>query len=171
MIFRKHIWIFLLLINGQLFSQVKTIQAVKTEQAPKIDGLLDDAVWSNIDAVTDFVQNFPTYGISPSQKTEVKIFYDNSAIYVAAYLYDDPAEIRKQITARDGEQQSDVDHFSVFFDTYNDNQNGFQFLVTTANVQSDAKLGPNLGDEFNYGDKTGMPCGKVMWQCNQTAGL
>ncbi len=45
--------------------------------------------------------------------------------------------------------------FSIFLDTYHDRQNGFQFLVTSANVQSDAKLGANL--ELNvgeYGDKT-----------------
>ena len=78
-----------------------------------------------------------------------------TAIYIGAYLYDDPSLIRKQITARDGEQQKDVDYFSVFFDTYNDHQNGFQFLVTSANVQTDARLGPNLGGDFGeYGDKT-----------------
>jgi hypothetical protein len=90
-----------------------------------------------------------------SQKTEVKILYDNAAIYVGAYLYDDPALIRKQITARDGESQSDVDYFSIFLDTYNDHQNGFQFLVTTANVQTDARLSPNSTSDFNsFGDKT-----------------
>lgn len=155
MAFKNYIWLPFLLICGELFSQVKTIEAIKAGQAPKIDGHLDDAVWNTIPAVSDFVQNFPTYGLPASQKTEVKIAYDNFAIYVGAFLYDDPAQIRKQITARDGEQQSDVDYFSVFFDTYNDNQNGFQFLVTTANVQTDAKLGPNLGGDFNsFGDKT-----------------
>jgi hypothetical protein len=62
--------------------------------------------------------------------------------------------IRKQLTARDEEQQQDVDYFSIFIDTYNDQQNGFQFLVTTSNVQSDAKVttasNPALGQ---YGDK------------------
>jgi hypothetical protein len=76
--------------------------------------------------------------------------YDNAAIYVGAYLYDDPALIRKQITARDGESQSDVDYFSIFLDTYNDHQNGFQFLVTTANVQTDARLSPNSTSDFNF---------------------
>jgi hypothetical protein len=115
---------------------------------------LNDAAWANIPAVTDFIQNYPNYGSPASQKTSVKIAYDNFAIYIGAYVYDDPAQIRKQITARDGEQQSDVDYFSVFFDTYNDNQNGFQFLVTTANVQTDAKLGPNLGTINAFGDIT-----------------
>jgi Domain of unknown function (DUF5916)/Carbohydrate family 9 binding domain-like len=155
-ILRRFIWLPLLLVSLHLFSQEKVIPAYKIQQAPKIDGVLDDAAWANVPVVTgDFVQNYPSYGVPASQKTKVKIAYDNSAIYVSAYLYDDPAQIRKQITARDGEQQTDVDYFSVFLDTYNDNQNGFQFLVTSANVQTDAKLGPNYSGDFgSYGDKT-----------------
>lgn len=145
----------LIFFSLQLFSQVKTLQAIKISQPPVIDGLLDDAVWKTAPALTDFIQNYPTYGLPGSQKTVVKVVYDNSAIYVGAYLYDDPALIKKQITPRDTAQQQDVDYFSIFFDTYNDHQNGFQFLVTTANVQVDARMGPNLGDNINYyGDKS-----------------
>lgn len=145
----------LLLVCIPAISQPKNLQAVKATQPPKIDGSLDDAAWALAPVLTDFIQNFPTYGIPISKKTEVKILYDNTAIYVGAYLYDDPALIRKQITQRDGEQQNNVDYFSVFFDTYNDHQNGFQFLVTTANVQTDARLSPGSGSDFNsFGDKT-----------------
>ncbi len=148
----------LLLFCTPLFSQEKTLQAIKITQAPKIDGRLDDVVWANIQEATDFIQNSPNTGQPASQKTTVKIVYDDAAIYIGAYLYDDPSLIRKQITARDAELQKDVDYFSIFMDTYNDNQNGFQFVVTTANVQSDARLGPNLGKGDNnfgeYGDKT-----------------
>ena len=145
----------LFLVCVSVYSQQKTSQAFKTNQAPKIDGNLDDAAWADAPVLTDFIQNFPEYGLPVSKKTEVKIIYDNSAIYVGAYLYDDPALIRKQITARDGEGQTDVDYFSIFLDTYNDHQNGFQFLVTSANVQTDARLSPNSGGDFNsFGDKT-----------------
>jgi len=127
---------------------------VKIEKAPRIDGKLDDEAWSKMPVASDFIQNFPRYGIEASQKVIVRIGYDNSAIYVAAHLLDDPSLIRRQITPRDGEAQTDVDYFSVFFDTYNDDQNGFQFLVTAANVQTDARLAPNLGGNFNnFGDK------------------
>jgi hypothetical protein len=145
----------LLLVCGQVFSQSKSIQAVKASHPPKIDGVLDDAAWNDVPAATDFIQNFPSYGSPASQRTVVKIVYDNSAIYIGAYLYDEPSLIRKQITARDEELQKDVDYFSVFLDTYNDDQNGFQFLVTCSNVQTDARLSPNIsiaGGE--YGDKT-----------------
>ena len=149
------IWLPFFLVCVNLYSQVKTLQAIKISQAPKIDGNLDDAAWSNVPPATDFIQNFPTFGNPSTMRTEVKLMYDNNAIYVGAYLYDDPALIRKQLTARDGEQRQDVDYFSVFFDTYKDLQNGFQFTVTTANVQSDARLTPNQNTDFGeYGDKT-----------------
>lgn len=155
MLLKNYICLPLLLIGVTVFSQQKSIQAVKITQAPKIDGNLDDAAWADAPVLTDFIQNFPTFGLPVSKKTEVKIIYDNSAIYVGAYLYDDPTLIRKQITARDSESQTDVDYFSVFFDTYNDHQNGFQFLVTTANVQTDARLSPTAGGSFgSFGDKT-----------------
>ncbi len=134
------------------------MQAIKVAQAPKIDGILDDAAWVNITPATGFIQNYPSAGQPASQETKVKVVYDDAAIYVGAYLYDDPSLIRKQITARDAELQKDVDFFSIFLDTYKDKQNGFQFVVTSANVQSDARLGPNLGNGGSgfgeYGDKT-----------------
>src|SRR4051812_47172231 len=138
------------------FSQPKILTAVKTPQAPKIDGHLDDAIWQEAPMATDFIQNFPEYGLAATVKTEVRILYDDNAVYIGAYLYDDPSLIRKQITSRDAEQRQDVDYFSVFFDTYNDQQNGFQFLVTSANVQSDARIGGSTdNDRFgDFGDKT-----------------
>lgn len=148
-------YIFLLLLCFQSVAQVKTTQAVKTVQAPRIDGVLNDAVWQQAPVLTDFIQNSPSPGSPGTSKTEVRILYDNTAIYVGAFMQDDPALIRKQFTARDGEQMRDVDYFSVFFDTYNDKQNGFQFLVTSANVQSDARVSPSYSGEFgSYGDKT-----------------
>lgn len=138
-----------------LLSQPKILPAIKISQAPKIDGDLNDPVWQLAPVATDFIQNFPNVGAPATQRTEVRILYSNSAIYIGAYLYDDPALIRRQITARDEEQQKDLDYFSVFLDTYNDHQNGFQFLATSTNVQTDARMAPNINTGFgSYGDKT-----------------
>lgn len=144
------------MVCGSLFSQEKTLQAIKlTHPPPRIDGNLDDMAWKEVAVATDFIQNFPNFGSPATQKTEVRIVYDNSAIYIGAYLYDDPGLIRKQITARDEEQFKDLDYFSVFLDTYNDHQNGFQFLVSSSNVQTDARLSPSFITDFGeYGDKT-----------------
>lgn len=152
MTLRKIICLPLLLACTLLYSQEKSIQALKIAQAPKIDGYLSDDVWAMAPEATGFIQNYPVAGQQASQKTTVKVIYDDAAIYVGAYLYDDPLLIRKQLTARDEEMQKDVDYFAIFFDTYNDNQNGFQFVVTSANVQSDARLGPNLGSTSGFGE-------------------
>src|ERR1700752_4915835 len=103
--FKRHICLPLLLIASQCFSQAKTLQAVKISQAPRIDGTLDDAAWKDAPVAKSFIQNFPNTGQPSTERTEVKVVYDNSAIYVGAYLYDDPTLIRKQITARDAESQ------------------------------------------------------------------
>ena len=152
----KHLFCLpLILVCLQAMPQNKSLQATKTTQPPKIDGSLDDAAWLHASLATDFIQNFPQSGQPGSEKTEVKILYDDNAIYIGAMIYDDPALIRRQLTARDGEQRSDVDYFSVFLDTYKDKQNGFQFLVTVENVQTDAKISPNQQTSFGeYGDKS-----------------
>ena len=138
-----------------VLSQARTIQATKVQHPPVIDGKLEDEGWKLSPVATNFIQNFPTYGSPASQRTEVRVLYDDDAIYVGAYLYDDPSLIRKQITARDEEQQKDLDFFSVFIDTYRDQQNGFQFLVTSSNVQTDARIAPNQTLTYGeYGDKT-----------------
>lgn len=145
----------ILLSPGAIYAQGKKVVAVKTSEAPKIDGSLNDPAWVQAPVLKDFIQNFPNYGQPATNSTEVRILYDNTSIYVGAMIHTSPSLIRKQITARDAESQTDVDYFSIFFDTYHDHQNGFQFLVTTANVQTDAKLAPNIGGDFNsFGDRT-----------------
>src|SRR4030095_12081028 len=152
---RNLLLIALCFLHQLAFSQPKTLSAVKSAHAPVIDGNLTDFVWQSAPLAGGFHQSSPAYGFPVTANTEVKILYDDEAIYVGAYLYDDPSMIRKQLTARDGEQQQDIDYFSVFLDTYNDNQNGFQFLVTSANVQTDARLNATANPGFGqFGDKT-----------------
>ena len=120
--------------------QLKRTHAVKVTTAPRIDGSLDEEVWQLAPEATGFITNTPSFGLTASDSTSVKILYDNTAIYVGAFLYDDPQDIRRQFTPRDQERLADVDNFAVFIDSYLDRQNAFQFLVTSRNVQSDARV-------------------------------
>lgn len=133
---------------AQAEAQERSISALKINSSIKIDGHLEEALWKEAAAADSFILNSPQFGVPASQRSVVRILYNDQAIYIGAYLYDDPKLIRKQLTSRDGEQRNDVDYFSVFFDTYNDDQNGFQFLVTSRNVQSDGRLLPNLNSQF-----------------------
>src|SRR3954467_1335660 len=126
------------------FAQKKIVKALEVNVSPKLDGILDEPAWADAPMVTNFITNTPVFGEASIVKTEVRVVYDNTSIYIGAYLYDKPSLIRKQMTLRDGEQRQDADYFAVFFDTYQDNQTGFEFLVTSRNVQSDARLSPNV---------------------------
>ncbi|MGN6601705.1 MAG: DUF5916 domain-containing protein [Ginsengibacter sp.] len=121
------------------YSQTKSISSVKTNQVPRIDGNPDDAVWKSIPYVSEFETSTPVFG-KPADETHVKICYSNSAVYVLAYMHDDPKNIRKQLTRRDEVTGSDVDFFSIGIDTYHDKQNAFLFKVSAAGVQEDAKI-------------------------------
>ena len=127
----------------------KSYRATRTTQKIKIDGILDDAAWENIPVATNFVQFSPVPFGKPLRNTEVKIIYDDDAVYIAAMLYDDPDSIRKELSQRDND--NNVDIFGVAMDCFQDGQNGFQFLVTAAGVQEDMKVGNfSCGDGCNH---------------------
>lgn len=128
----------------------KKLNSTRAENAPKIDGILDDATWATAEIATDFIQFRPDMGISllESQRTEVKVTYDNDAIYVAAYLYDDPKDIMTQLTARDNFGQTDF--FTLVLNPNNDAQNDTQFIVFSSGVQADAIASPSIGQDFSW---------------------
>lgn len=135
--------------NNNSKPKTKIIEAVKAVEAPKIDGVLDDAVWQNIQPVSDFSTFEPDVGKTPNQKTEVRITYDNIAVYIGAYMYDEtPDKILKEMGLRDT-WNINADYFGVCFDTYNDKQNGFGFYLTASGVQNDAKYSSN-GEDGNW---------------------
>lgn len=131
-------------------AQVRSLPAVKITSTIKIDGNLDDEAWKNIEPTGDFITISPVYGRVSTRNTKVKIAYDNNAIYIGAYMYDHPANIRKQLTARDVLDRQDVDIFTVGFDTYRDKQNAFVFKVSAANVQGDIKISQSAGVVYDY---------------------
>lgn len=131
---------------------VKKLEAVKTNVAPKIDGDLTDEVWKNIPIATDFIENNPVAGRheKPEERTEVKIIYDNTAIYVGARMYETSADrVARELTTRD--RIANDDFFGLILDTYLDGLNGVGFYVTAAGVQYDAKYsnGGNEDDTWN----------------------
>jgi hypothetical protein len=139
----------LVLYVNPAFAQRK-METMRTLTPPKIDGLISDSDWGSVIPADDFINNSPDYGKPASKRTLVWILYDDEAIYVAAKMFDNPTEIRKQLTARDKEQRQDVDFFTVCFDTYNDDQNAFQFTVTSRNVQSDARISLTSQRDYSW---------------------
>lgn len=108
-----------------------------TDIAPNIDGDLTDEVWTNQPVANGFLQNTPKPRQSPSGETEVKMVYDNDAVYIAARLWDQPDSIYNFLTERD--DVGNADFFTVVFNNYQDGINGDGFSVTPSGVQIDTK--------------------------------
>lgn len=128
----------------------KVYQIQRTDNAPKIDGILDDIAWKNAEIATDFVQFRPTVGktMPKNKRTIVKMTYDDSGIYISAYLYDNPEDMMKQFTQRDDFGQSDF--FAAVFNPNNDAQNNTEFFVFSSGTQADATESPGNGEDFGW---------------------
>ena len=105
----------------------------------RIDGRLDESAWQAAPAATGFVQRDPVEGAPADEKTEVRILFDESAVYVAARMFDGrPEQIADQLVRRD--ERGQYDYFEVAFDPNLDRRTGYLFRVSAANVQRDVYL-------------------------------
>lgn len=115
----------------------------RAEKSPKIDGILDDDAWKNVNSTNSFIQANPTSGLPVKNQTEVKIIYDNTSVYVCAMLYDNACDsICRQLGNRD--EGVNADEFRIVFDTYNTEQDAFVFIVSAAGLQGDSKFSDEL---------------------------
>ena len=62
--------------------------ATYVDEAPKIDGVLDDPIWQQIQPISDFKQRDPAEGQEPTERTELRIAFDEEAIYFGITLFD-----------------------------------------------------------------------------------
>ncbi|MGB0896666.1 MAG: DUF5916 domain-containing protein [Flavobacteriaceae bacterium] len=149
----KHLLLVLLCFSFGISSaqeDKKSLQINRTSNAPKIDGVLDDSVWDKAQPAEDFIQFKPEMGKRETNqnKSIVKLTYDDNAIYVGAYLYDDPNLIMRQFNSRDNFGQSDF--FGVVFNPNNDAQNDTEFFVFSSGAQADAIANPSIGEDFSW---------------------
>ena len=131
-------------------AQKKSIQAVFAENAIAIDGKIQEPIWDSAPIATDFIMFEPDNGkiINDNKKSDVRVLYDNNAIYISAVLYDnEPEKMLKEITDRDDFGTSE--HFGVFINGYNDGQQEFRFFVSAAGVQMDA-LATEDNEDFSW---------------------
>ena len=134
-------------------------RARRAAAPPRMDGRLDDAAWAGVPPITDLVQTEPAEGQPASERTEVRILYDDDAIYVGARMFDrEPNLVRAELSRRDNSSNSD--RIQVAFDAYHDHRSAFAFSVNPSGVRSDVLT---EGDN-DFGDETWDP----VWDAHAT---
>ncbi len=119
---------------------LRRIQAMRITDALKIDGSLDEPAWSLAQPATDFLQQQPTEGVPASERTEVRVLFDDKNIYFGIRAFDSDAKhINARELVRDADFSND-DTVAIMLDTYHDRRNAFRFIVNPLGTQQDALI-------------------------------
>jgi Carbohydrate family 9 binding domain-like/Domain of unknown function (DUF5916) len=112
--------------------------AVRIEQAPRLDGNLDDEVWRQGAVFSDFRMVFPAMG-DPSEKTELRILHDHDSLYIGVYCYDsEPSKIAANSMAHDGDEEGHAeDVVKILLDPFQNKRNAYVFSVNARAARSE----------------------------------
>lgn len=121
--------------------------AVRVGEPIRIDGRLDEEVWSRAEAITGLTQVVPTEGEPASERSEIRFLYDGDALYIGAALYDS-----HPVTARLGRRDmgmSASDWLTVIIDSYHDHRTAYGFEVNPLGVRRDQTRG-SFGEDDSW---------------------
>ncbi|TMQ73484.1 MAG: hypothetical protein E6K81_04410 [Candidatus Eisenbacteria bacterium] len=125
------------------------IRAVRLTGDITIDGALTEPVWQCDNACTAMVERIPIEGVPAAQRTEVRVAYDDHAIYIGARMYDTAPD---SIVARLGRRDDSVasDEFAVYLDPYHDRRSGYFFVINAAGALSDGTLSNDVSSDKSW---------------------
>jgi len=117
----------------------RVLRAVRSAGTIEIDGRLDEPAWLAAPAATGFVQRDPEQGQPASEETELRLVFDDRALYAGVRLRDrSPDAISRQLSRRDALAEADA--FALLLDPHHDHRSGVLLEVSAAGVQRDAAL-------------------------------
>lgn len=123
------------------------LRPVRTDSPPRIDGKLDDSIWSKALTVTEFRTFYPDFGKVIPESTVAYSAYDNENLYFAFRCFDpSPSTIKATVGQRDNIRNDDWICLNI--DTFNDQQSLFAFYVNPYGIQMDSR-GTNTAEDMS----------------------
>jgi len=148
-------FVFILFLYKSSFTQDvttrKEIQAYRMEENYTFvfDGRMDEPFWQKIDPATGFLMQEPREDANATEKTEVRIAYDDNYLYMGVMLYDsDPLGIKTFLKRRDVRLVSD-DRFTWIFDTFNNQRSAYFMEINPNGLRTDGLLTVGQGSNIN----------------------
>ena len=119
-----------------------TVRAIRLSAGIRLDGVLDEEVYRTVPPITDFLQQVPVEGAPESERTEAWIMFDDTNVYVSARVHDSAPESEwvANEMRRDTNQLRQNDTFTVFFDTFYDRRNGYNFYTNPLGARADQQF-------------------------------
>ena len=117
-----------------------TLEARRTAGPITLDGTLAEAAWALADSTRGtFYQSIPDQGAPATERTVVRVLYDDDRLYVGAVMYDSRPDLLVSAGMEQDFATQDSDIFGFALDTYLDRQNAFLFAVNPAGALFDAQ--------------------------------
>ena len=117
----------------------QTIEAMRFQATPKIDGSLDDSCWQNVKVTVDTFK-IAELEMTPPDQTQAYIGFDDEALYIGFRCTQEETSMIANQTRRDGSFQYE-DHVAVYLDTHLDRLRSYCFAVNPLGTQRDEKQG------------------------------
>jgi hypothetical protein len=108
----------------------------KLTEEINFNGIVDEPAWESIPPLS-MVQNVPVFGNDPTEKTEVRIAYNDDNIFVSARMFDQEASRIMSTSKKRDEISAGNDWFTIIFDSFNDKENGLAFATTPSGLRTD----------------------------------
>ncbi len=116
-----------------------SVHAARAQAPVTLDGRLDDPAWRDAPVASGFLQRDPDQGQPATEPTELRLLFDDHALYVGARLLDrEPGKIVRQLSRRDALAEADT--FALYLDPHRDRRTGVVLQVSAAGVQRDAAI-------------------------------
>ncbi|HEY5666909.1 MAG TPA: carbohydrate binding family 9 domain-containing protein [Gammaproteobacteria bacterium] len=128
----------------------KSFRVVRNDVVINVDGVLDEAVWGRVTLIDDLHQVEPVEFAEPSQRTEIRVFYDDEALYVGARLWDTEADRITANVLRQGDGLDSEDRITIILDPYLDRRSGYRFELNSNGVRWDALYQDTTRVESNW---------------------
>ncbi len=121
-------------------AQERELVPLRIMESPRMDGVPDEEIWKKAMPASGFTQQRPDEGSPASERTEVRVLYDEQTLYIGVWAFDsDPSGIIATQMARDGDLADD-DYFQIILDTFLDRQNGVLFATNPDGARYDAQV-------------------------------
>ncbi|HEU4689328.1 MAG TPA: DUF5916 domain-containing protein [Vicinamibacterales bacterium] len=118
-----------------------TVRAIRLSAPLRLDGQLDEAVYSEVPSISDFYQQEPVEGVVATEKTEAWILFDEDAFYVTFRCWESrPDALVANEMRRDSNNIFQNDHIAFLVDTFYDRRNGLEFAVNPIGGRWDGQI-------------------------------
>src|SRR5262245_4148188 len=151
-------------IAGVPLTELTAVRLSEGASAPVVDGRVNDEAWLTVTPYDSFTQTDPIEGAPATERTEVRVLFDKSHIYIGVICFDsEPSKIIVNQSQRDADL-TETDGIILVLDTFNDNQNAFVFGTNPLGIEYDGQVsgeGQTSGNSQNQSGSRGSQRGTI----------